>query len=37
LLAVMNEAADAFMLYSPDKMDRLIHRWFGHKLDFGHV
>ncbi len=37
LLAVMSEAADAFLQTSPDKAEELIHRWFGHKLEFGHV
>ena len=37
LLAVMSQAADQFMIHTPEKADALIHRWFGHKLDFGNV
>jgi len=37
LLAVMAAAADAFLHSTPDKTQALIHRWFGHKLEFGHV
>jgi len=37
LLAVMSEAAEAFLQTSPEKTEELIHRWFGHKLEFGHV
>lgn len=37
LLAVMTEAADQFVIHSPENMDALIQRWFGQKLDFGHV
>jgi len=37
LLAVMTQAADQFMIHTPEQSDALIHRWFGHKLDFGNV
>jgi ATP-dependent DNA helicase RecG len=37
LLAVMHQAADNFMMQSPQNTDALIQRWFGHKLDLGHV
>jgi len=37
LLAVMSEAADAFLQSTPEKTEALINRWFGHKLEFGHV
>ena len=37
LLAVMSDAADSFLQTSPEKAEELIHRWFGDKLDFGHV
>jgi len=37
LLAVMTQAADQFEIHSPENMGALIQRWFGHKLDFGHV
>ncbi len=37
LLAVMHQAADNFMMQTPQNTDALIQRWFGHKLDLGHV
>jgi len=37
LLAVMSDAADAFVQAAPEKTEALINRWFGHKLEFGQV
>ena len=37
LLDVMPSAADAFLQTTPEKSEDLINRWFGHKLEFGHV
>jgi len=37
LLAVIPEAADHFLATTPDRADALVARWFGHKIDFGHV
>jgi len=37
LLMVMSNAADTFLQTSPDHVEALINRWFGHKLEFGHV
>lgn len=37
LLAVMANAADCFMQATPELADALVSRWFGHKIDFGHV
>jgi len=37
LLAVMSDAADAFLQATPENTEALINRWFGHKLEFGHV
>jgi len=37
LLAVMPEAVDCFMQSNADNVDTLVERWFGHKIDFGHV
>jgi len=37
LLDIMPTAADCFMQDSPDKVEDLVNRWFGYKIDFGHV
>lgn len=37
LIEVMAEAADQLLAVSPENGDALIIRWFGHKVDFGHV
>ncbi|MDH5357811.1 MAG: ATP-dependent DNA helicase RecG [Gammaproteobacteria bacterium] len=37
LLSVMSGAADRFLQTTPENTDALINRWFGHKIDFGHV
>ncbi|NOQ81174.1 MAG: ATP-dependent DNA helicase RecG [Methylophaga sp.] len=37
LLDVMSDAADAFLQETPERTEALINRWFGHKLEFGHV
>lgn len=37
LLEVMSEAADQFLHTTPENVDALIHRWFGQKLELGHV
>ena len=34
---VMSQAADQFLVVTPENNDDLIARWFGHKVDFGHV
>jgi len=37
LINVMSQAADQFLVVTPENNDDLIARWFGHKVDFGHV
>lgn len=37
LVNVMSQAADQFLATTPENNDALIARWFGHKVDFGHV
>ncbi len=37
LIAVMPQAADAFIAATPDKIEALVERWFEHKIDFGQV
>ena len=37
LINVMSQAADQFLVATPENNDDLIARWFGHKVDFGHV
>lgn len=37
LINVMSQAADQFLAATPENNDALIARWFGHKVDFGHV
>lgn len=37
LINVMPQAADQFLATTPENSDALIARWFGHKIDFGHV
>ncbi len=37
LLEVIPAAADCFLSTTPDRADALVARWFGHKIDFGHV
>ena len=37
LIDVMAEAADQLLAVAPENSDALVARWFGHKVDFGHV
>jgi ATP-dependent DNA helicase RecG len=37
LIEVMAEAADKLLAIAPENSEALIARWFGHKVDFGHV
>jgi ATP-dependent DNA helicase RecG len=37
LLGVMSDAADVMLADYPAQAEQMIQRWFGHKLDFGHV
>jgi ATP-dependent DNA helicase RecG len=37
LLGVMSAAADIMLADYPEQSEQMIQRWFGHKLDFGHV
>jgi ATP-dependent DNA helicase RecG len=37
LINIMPQAADKFLAETPENNDALIARWFGHKIDFGHV
>ncbi|KKN55617.1 hypothetical protein LCGC14_0580310 [marine sediment metagenome] len=37
LLEVMSDAADQFLHVTPHHADALIQRWFGQKLELGHV
>jgi ATP-dependent DNA helicase RecG len=37
LINVMSQATDQFLTTAPENNDALIARWFGHKVDFGHV
>lgn len=37
LIDVMAEAADNLLAVAPENSDALVARWFGHKVDFGHV
>lgn len=37
LLEVIPQAADDFLASTPELSEALIHRWFGHKLEFGNV
>jgi ATP-dependent DNA helicase RecG len=37
LIEVMAEAADQLLAVAPENSDALVARWFGHKVDFGHV
>lgn len=37
LINIMPQAADKFLAEAPENNDALIARWFGHKIDFGHV
>ncbi|MFW5426972.1 MAG: ATP-dependent DNA helicase RecG [Methylophagaceae bacterium] len=37
LIDVMAQAADQLLIDSSDLSDKLIARWFGHKIDFGQV
>jgi ATP-dependent DNA helicase RecG len=37
LIDVMAEAADQLLAVTPENSDALVARWFGHKVDFGHV
>ncbi|MCL4129176.1 UNVERIFIED_CONTAM: hypothetical protein GTU68_031753 [Idotea baltica] len=37
LIEVMAEAADQLLAVAPENGDALIARWFGHKVNFGHV
>lgn len=37
LIDVMLQAADQFLMSTPEQIDALISRWFGHKIDFGQV
>lgn len=37
LLEVIPDAAEGFLKVSSEYADKLVDRWFGHKIDFGHV
>lgn len=37
LIDVMPQAADQLLATTPENSDALVARWFGHKVDFGHV
>jgi ATP-dependent DNA helicase RecG len=37
LIDVMAQAADQLLAVAPENSDALVARWFGHKVDFGHV
>ena len=37
LIDVMAEAADQLLAVAPEDSDALVARWFGHKVNFGHV
>jgi len=37
LIEVMAEAADQLLAVVPENSEALVTRWFGHKVDFGHV
>lgn len=37
LVDVMSQAADQFLAVSPQLTEALITRWFGHRVDLGHV
>jgi ATP-dependent DNA helicase RecG len=37
LIEIMPAATEAFLRHAPEKSDALIQRWFGHRLNFGHV
>jgi ATP-dependent DNA helicase RecG len=37
LIELMPRACDAFLESSPQNSQALVERWFGHKVDFGHV
>ncbi len=37
MIAVMSQAADALLDNTPQNSKLLVNRWFGHKIDFGHV
>ena len=37
IIAVMSQAADALLDNTPQNSKLLVNRWFGHKIDFGHV
>ncbi|MDT8371976.1 MAG: ATP-dependent DNA helicase RecG [Gammaproteobacteria bacterium] len=37
LIELMPSACDAFLKSSPQHSNALVNRWFGHKIDFGHV
>ena len=37
LIEVMAEAADQLLAVAPENSEALVTRWFGHKVDFGHV
>jgi ATP-dependent DNA helicase RecG len=37
LIEIMPAATEAFLRHAPGKSDALIQRWFGHRLNFGHV
>ncbi len=37
LIEVMNDAAEHFLHATPEHVDALINRWFGQKLELGHV
>jgi ATP-dependent DNA helicase RecG len=37
LIEIMPAATEAFLRHGPEKSDALIQRWFGQRLNFGHV
>jgi hypothetical protein len=37
LIEIMPAATEAFLRHAPGKSDALIQRWFGQRLNFGHV
>ncbi len=37
MIDVMPQAADALLEVAPQNSKLLVNRWFGHKIDFGHV
>ena len=37
MIAVMSQAADVLLDIAPQNSKLLVNRWFGHKIDFGHV